>query len=81
MTTDKRQSLRRRTLKGAKAVLPNGGVMDCVVKDISETGARIQIADALSVPERFELRMPGTTPLQAAVVWRKLGLIGVRFET
>jgi hypothetical protein len=81
MTADKRQSLRRRTLKGAKAVLPNGGVIDCVVKDISEIGARIQIVDALSVPERFELRVPGTAPLHAEVVWRKLGFIGVRFET
>ena len=32
---------RRRALKGASAVLPDGGVIDCVLRDLSDAGARL----------------------------------------
>lgn len=76
---DKRGAARRRTLKGATAVLPNGGVIDCVLKDLSETGAKLQVGNALSLPERFELQVPGAPNRQVAVVWRKDRTVGVRF--
>ena len=77
---DNRQAFRRRALKGASAILPGGGVIDCVVKDISDTGARLQVVNALSVPERFELLIPGAKSVQVTVVWRKARMIGVRFD-
>ena len=82
MTTgdDNRRAPRRRALKGASAVLPGGGVIDCVVKDLSDTGARLQVANALSVPECFELMIPGAKSVQVTVVWRKGRMIGVRFD-
>ena len=64
---DNRRVPRRRALKGASAVLPGGGIIDCVVKDISDTGARLQVANALSLTERFELRIPGAKPVHATV--------------
>ena len=48
-------------------MLPGGGIIDCVVKDISDTGARLQVANALSLTERFELRIPGAKPVHATV--------------
>jgi hypothetical protein len=82
MTTgdDNRQAPRRRALKGASAVLPGGGIIDCVVKDLSDTGARLQVVNALSLPERFELHIPGAKSIQVTVVWRKGRMIGVRFN-
>ena len=77
---DNRRASRRRALKGASAVLPGGGVIDCVVKDLSDTGARLQVVNALSVPERFELLIPGATSVPVTVVWRKGRMIGVRFD-
>jgi len=78
MVENRRQD-RRRILKGAIAVLPTGGTIDCVVKDISDAGARLQVANVLSIPDHFELRVLGKPPVQVEVVWRKMGLVGVRF--
>ena len=82
MTTgdDNRRAPRRRALKGASAVLPGGGVIDCVVKDLSDTGARLQVVDVLSIPDHFELQIPGAKSAQVTVVWRKGRMIGVRFD-
>jgi hypothetical protein len=82
MTTgdDKRRAPRRRALKGASAVLPGGGVIDCVVKDLSDTGAQLQVANVLSVPDYFGLHIQGAKSVQVTVVWRKGRMIGVRFD-
>ena len=77
---DSRRAPRRRALKGASAILPGGGIIDCVVKDLSDTGARLQVVNALSVPERFELLIPGAKSVQVTVVWRKERMVGVRFD-
>ena len=77
---DNRRVPRRRALKGASAVLPGGGIIDCVVKDLSDTGAKLQVVNALSLTERFELRIPGAKPVQATVVWRRDRMVGVRFD-
>ena len=68
---DNRRTPRRRALKGASALLPNGGVIDCVVKDLSDTGARLQVANVLSIPDHFELQIPGAKLVQVTIVWRK----------
>ena len=82
MTADdeRRGSARRRSLKGAKAVLPTGGVIDVVVRDLSDTGAKLQVGNALSLPDTFELRLEGSAPMRVKVVWRKAREIGVTFN-
>jgi hypothetical protein len=53
---NRRQSARFRTLKGAKAVFNEGSsVVDCVVRDLSDTGARLKVETSLGFPERFTL--------------------------
>jgi hypothetical protein len=61
-------------------MLPGGGVIDCVVKDLSDTGARLQVANVLSIPDHFELQIPGARSVQVTVVWRKGRMMGVRFD-
>jgi hypothetical protein len=53
----------------------------CTVVDISETGARLAVSDAVSAPDEFDLilshvRRPGRP---CNVVWRLHGLIGIEF--
>jgi len=78
--TERRSSLRHRTFKAAKIVLKeDAAVIDCTVRNLSETGALIGIANAVAVPEEFSLRMDGSTRL-CAVVWRRFDRFGVRFR-
>ena len=79
---NKRDATRTRTLIGAK-ILFNGGhsVLDCVVRNLSSSGARLQIENALSAPAAFELAFSDGRRFFCNVVWRKNGAIGVQFST
>ena len=78
-----RESLRHhrpRTLKAAQILLSKTSSLDCVVKDLTETGARLRIPSALHVPDEFTLSITGDgTRRPAQVVWRKISEVGVRF--
>lgn len=79
---DNRRTFRRmRTLKKGTIVL-NGGysVYDCVVRNLSEGGAMLQIA-GLGIPSHFELTMDAAVPRRACTVrWRSDGALGVSFD-
>ena len=79
--SDKRRALRRRVLKDGKIVMMNNwSVVDCCVRDISETGARIRCDNPAAVPNNFRLLMPfDNTIRDALVVWRRENLFGVSF--
>lgn len=76
-----RSGRRRRMLKQAQIVTNLGhSTIDCVVRDISVSGARLRVENGLAVPENFELLLlteDARTP--ARVVWRKATEVGVRF--
>lgn len=78
--TDNRQSPRQRTLKGARIVLNDKfSTLECVVRNLSGTGARLKIASVIGVPEMFELRFDDGRSFQCQVAWRKPDEIGVTF--
>jgi hypothetical protein len=54
---------------------------DCLVRDVSEVGARLRFSGTLNLPDVFELFIPhkGETRL-AKVQWRRGEEIGVAFE-
>jgi hypothetical protein len=54
--------------------------IDCVVKNISQTGARLALNEGLSIPSEFDLLIPqkGRT-YRARLVWRDADAIGVEF--
>jgi hypothetical protein len=73
---------RMRTLKGGRIVFNAGfGVFDCVVRNISQGGAMLQLSGPLGIPSRFELVMdPGTPRRKCTVRWRTDNAIGVSFD-
>ncbi|ENN87272.1 hypothetical protein RHSP_25400 [Rhizobium freirei PRF 81] len=77
---ESRTSGRKRTLLGAKIIF-NGGhsIFDCVVRNLSETGAMIQIENPLSAPDSFDLQLSDNRLLACEVRWRKINSIGVQF--
>jgi hypothetical protein len=79
---DRRGAVRRRVLKGARLSFNRGyAVFDCVVRNMSENGARLNFGDASAVPSRFELTITGEDgPRNAVVRWRSMTALGVTFE-
>lgn len=54
--------------------------MDCVIRDFSDTGARLEFGATVSLPDSVELYIPARDQtLKAQVRWRKEQEIGVSF--
>ncbi len=79
---DKRKVPRRRVLKEGKIVYADGlRVLDCTIRDISENGARLLIANTIGLPDEFHLFEKSSGLLYpATIVWRQANAIGVQFE-
>jgi hypothetical protein len=75
-----RITLRRRILKTG-SIESGGGVIDCIVRNLSETGAALEVVSPLFIPDRFTLIVP-TDQLKRRchIVWRKQKRIGVAFD-
>jgi hypothetical protein len=71
---------RRRILKTG-SIESGGGVIDCIVRNLSETGAALEVVSPLFIPDRFTLIVP-TDQLKRRchIVWRKQKRIGVAFD-
>jgi hypothetical protein len=52
--------------------------MDCIVRDLTDNGARLEFSESVALPEMFELYMPNKDEyFQARIEWRKGNNIGV----
>ena len=57
---NKRSSPRQRVLKSGKMVFAGGSFsIDCTIRNISETGARLQVPTTVGIPEKFALDAHG----------------------
>jgi hypothetical protein len=75
---DRRSSPRTKTLKGAQIFWPAGSAVKCIVRNLSETGAKIEVHSP--VPAIFDLDFDSDRSRRSCrVVWRKEPMIGVRF--
>ena len=83
VATEQRNIRRQRVLKNGKIVFRNNmSVVDCVVRDMSATGARIACYDPAAVPSEFRLVLPADNTIRdVKVVWRRGALIGLRFTS
>jgi hypothetical protein len=71
---------RYRVMKVAKIEF-GATAIDCTVRDLSLTGAAIEVPSQAGIPERFTLVMPDDgLHLPCHVVWRKEYRIGVTFD-
>ena len=74
-----RRADRVRTLLRAEVETACGSV-GCVVRNLSETGARLELSDSGVLPPEFNLVIPNKDlSHRARVVWRSEGLVGVKF--
>jgi hypothetical protein len=74
-----RAAARHRVLKSGTIEF-GGGAIDCVVRNLSDTGAALEVASPLGIPEVFNLLISGDrATYQCEVRWRKENRIGVAF--
>jgi PilZ domain len=82
MAKDKRKSIRRPIRYSAWVVLEGDALHGCVMTDISDTGARLDVDETKPIPDQFTLllSMNGGARRKCRVIWRKPRQIGVSFE-
>jgi len=57
------------------------GVMSCLVRDLSDEGARIIFSETVTIPDVVNLHLPQKDiTLQAKVTWRRGDEIGLGFD-
>jgi PilZ domain len=69
---------RHRVLKSGTIEF-GGGTIDCTVRNLSETGAALEVTSPIGIPPKFNLMVDGTRR-PCRVVWRKVKRIGITFE-
>ena len=80
--SERRNIGRGRTLKGARIAFHHDrSVIDCVVRNRSDTGACLQVASPLGIPDEFDLIADADDARRPCrVVWRTEKRIGVEFR-
>jgi hypothetical protein len=82
MHKDKRKMRRRPLRYSAWMALDGEKLHGCVLSDISDSGARLDVEDSSALPERFMLLLSGTGSARrkCRVIWRAPAQVGVAFE-
>lgn len=76
---NRRCDQRRSVLKGAK-MLFSDSIVDCLVINISEVGARVRTAAIMPIPERITLRLSDGATFTAVRRWARGTETGLSFE-
>lgn len=82
MSIDQRQNVRMRTFLKGKVVFNNGcSTMDCLIRDMSGTGARLELSETTTLPEVFDLYIQNKDQtFRSTLRWRRANGVGVTFD-
>ena len=82
MQKDNRKMKRRPFRYSAWMAVDNDKLHGCVLADISDSGARLDVEDSKAVPDHFMLLLSGTGAARRTcrVIWRAPAQVGVAFE-
>jgi PilZ domain len=76
---DRRGNDRRTALRSARIVAKDGTTVECRLRNISEGGARLELAGPQLLPHTFELHIGDLPPRLCNLRWAKDNLVGVQF--
>jgi hypothetical protein len=81
VSQEHRVAIRHRTFLKGKVQFNNRQLnIDCLVRDLSDTGARISVTQAVMLPQSFDLFLPHRDQtLHCRLSWRRGDEVGVRF--
>ncbi len=80
--TDAREDKRIRAIKGARAIIASSGTgFDCVIRDMSGSGARIEFSDFVALRDKFELLIKNENKIvPVRRTWQRGKQAGVSFD-
>ena len=78
---ERRGARRHKVLKGATLRFNRGyGALECRVRNLSDTGARLAFGETAAVPPEFDFLLTGTDKaVRATVRWRGMEDVGIEF--
>ncbi len=78
--SESRSTFRYRTHRPAKIFVKDGGAIECLVRDLSTKGARLEVADQAKIPDDFFLVIQGSSEkFRCRRVWQIGTIIGVQY--
>jgi hypothetical protein len=76
-----RRAVPRKTVLMSGAIEFAGSAVNCLISNISISGAALEVTNPHDIPERFNLVFKkDDTHIPCHVIWRKEELIGVAFD-
>ena len=78
---ERRSSARQRTvLRGCVYYNKRSAAADCLVRDVSDSGARLELSENVVIPDLIELYIPKKEEMfHARVLWRRGNEVGVAY--
>ena len=77
---ERRRFQRTIVFKAASLILIGRATISCIVRDLSNHGARLQLSSTTDLPDEFELTFDsGHTLRKCRVAWQTLTNVGVSF--
>jgi hypothetical protein len=78
---ERRRFPRTKVFKGAKLILAGRSTISCIVRDLSNHGACLQLASTVGLPGQFDLTFDtGYTFRECRIAWQTWTNVGVSFE-
>ena len=75
-----RRAPRQRTFLGGKLLYAGAYSTDCIVRDMSDKGARLELPNGLPIPDEVQLlELKSGIAFDARVIWRRYPQIGIKF--
>ena len=81
--SESRKSERARSILGAQIIFNNrNSTIDCQIRNISRTGAKLMLSDSVTLPEEFDIDVPQKGRVyRARLCWRDDRSAGIEFVT
>lgn len=77
---EQRSGTRLRTFKGGSILFGVAAAIDCTIRNMSETGAALEVDSPVGIPDKFTLLIkPEFVRRSCRVAWRSAKRIGVQF--
>ena len=77
--SEQRRKPRLRTLKGGSILFGTAAAVDCIIRNMSDAGACLEVPPA-GIPDNFTLLIkPEMRKRACEITWRSASRIGVRF--
>lgn len=69
-----------RTFKGGSIIFGAAAAIDCTIRNLSETGASLEVTSPVGIPDEFTLLIkPEFVKRSCRVAWRSARRMGVQF--